>query len=138
MREKVIRLMDMTTGSFDKMLDAVMLEGFKDGEQINDSMPAELNQFLTKVKSILSAHKDEYEKVITDVYARHLTETDLDQIIEFSASPTGMKLTASSQEIQKELFLSISEWRNVTLDKHRDELQNLLGIEDPVLASANQ
>jgi len=133
MREKILELFYLTTGNFDQLVESVAIEA-GDGNAIDlddPSLPENLRKFVLAIKTKLYAARKEFEDATLEVYAKQLTETDVDTILEFQKSETGKKLKEIAGQLHDEIIETATNWRNSTLDKHREELSRILDVEEP-------
>lgn len=127
LRTKALTMIDILVGTFEHMIDNIAVDGLEGVDK--ELWPEEVKKLHAFIAEKLTEDRDGYENVIVDVISKHLDESDIDAIIEFNRSATGVKLRAINQTIQNEMMLVTGKWRNAALEKHTEEVKRLMGIE---------
>jgi uncharacterized protein len=72
-------------------------------ERVPDATPKQLEALRAMFDDILAAMPlDEMENAIVAIYQRHLTKTDVEEMIRFYSSPVGKKLVQEQPQIMQE------------------------------------
>jgi hypothetical protein len=137
------------------------MESLRDMPPDPTSLPEQLQKVLAITKEKLSANRAEYEDVVVMTVKEFLNESDLDAAIDFYkssasqklkfggllnpeltagdigtiasflASPAGEHYRAANAEMQTQLANATANWRNKTLEPHRDEILGAIGAVEP-------
>ena len=88
-----------------KMVIEQMLNTFK------ASQPDVPEEYWSEVKKeVLNTSLDDLVNLIAPIYQKHLTEADLDDIIEFYKTPAGKKLAEKTPVITQESMAAGQQW----------------------------
>lgn len=87
----------------------------KQGRQVMDAMLAQFEQMPDLPKGFIDEFKriakpSDLVELIVPVYSKHLTEVDLDALIEFYKSPVGRRFVAAQPEITRESMEAGRRW----------------------------
>jgi len=78
---------------------------------VSQNYPSVPKEFWTEFSNEMSVTSiDDLVTLIAPVYKKHLTESDLDEIIGFYNSPIGKKLAAESPALTQESMMVGQEW----------------------------
>ena len=132
MREKVLALMDSTMGTFDRLVQSVVIERFEDnGAYEYKDLPPQLANLVDSVKAALAENRTALEDAAVAIYAKHFSEEELDVILAFVQSDAGKRYRERVGELQNDLLVATAEWRNAALEPHREKMEAMLGIPQP-------
>ena len=97
------------TGQLTRMVikaDAMIAENMKSLPE--NSNPALIKEFATRLKNEVS--ENTFASIIAPIFARHFSELELQELIEFYKTKTGRKMIRISFMLSREMKLEVDEW----------------------------
>jgi uncharacterized protein len=114
--QKVRKLLELSeTPKQVKLMVDTMIESFR----TNPDVPS---GFVEKFKA--EAKPDELVALLVPIYAKHFSESDIEEIIEFYETPAGKKLVKEQGDIARESQTIAQKWGREIGEKIAKELTN--------------
>lgn len=132
MKAKVLEMVDLLAGSFEKMTGDIAIEGLE-GVDLKD-YPQPIRELRDFISSKLSAARESYEEVAVSVVSKYFTEEDIDAVIAYNKSEAGQKMRKFTLAAQNEFVDEVRKWRNTTLEPYAEDVKRMLGVVEPVAA----
>lgn len=133
---KIRQLLDLMNLNLDARIGEEVeqfRQSFREG--LGADLPANAEAAIAKIEGALRAGRDDLERGIVAVYARHFTEAQVDDLLAFHASPTGRHFQAVGERVQEDAFSAKSAWTTRAMQSVEGDLQALLGVAPPSTVS---
>ena len=110
------RLLELTgSGKLGVQIAGQMLDQFR------HSLPDVPAEFWDQVK--LEMKPQELNNMIVPIYAKHFTDSDIQELIKFYESPVGKKLVASLPQVTQEAMAAGQQWGQNVARKVQERLK---------------
>jgi hypothetical protein len=146
MREKILKLISLTTKTVDDIVEGMVSNHeHQYRDKFGDQIPPDQTDGLQYLTGTLKGDRDTLENRIVEVYSQHLTEEEIDAAIEFEQrmrdavqafkeSPAGQRLTIAARLIESGIIEATDVWLKDNFKVMEPELLRILGQGAPPAA----
>jgi hypothetical protein len=137
-RDQVLTLLDLVQArqtmvdameNVKQMMQNSAEESFR--QKVPNATPKQIKALRGIFDEVTKAPLDEMINAVISIYQRHLTKTDVEELIRFYSSPVGQKLLREQPQIMRESMQAGAEIQRKRVDEiqarlreHMDELMN--------------
>lgn len=130
--KKIHQLLDLMDLNLDARIGEEV-EQFRESFQggLGAQLPANVAEAVDVIERALRAGRDDLLCGIVGVYAQHFTEAQVDDLLAFHASPTGVHFQVVGEKVQADAFEAKSAWSTAAMRSVEGDLARLLGVAPP-------